>query len=398
VRSRAATGLAAALAAMIALALPPAAQPAGSGDGGVVLRQVGVFDNPTYVAQPPGNRRLLFVTEQAGLVRVIHRGRTRARPFLDLRGRTTCGAVGSDTCGERGLLSIAFPPDYAKSRRFYVYYTARDGAIQVDEYRRARRDPTLALPSSRRSVLTIPHSRFPNHNGGQLQFHGHELLLGTGDGGGGGDTLGNAENTDSLLGKLLRIYPRPTRSGRPYGIPRSNPFVGKPGRDEIFSYGLRNPYRFSIEEMGRGPDRILIGDVGQNRFEEIDYATLPGALGANFGWNAFEGFEPYVGGSPDPGGTTFPILAYGRDRGCAVNGGYVVRDRSLPTLFGRYLYADFCAGELRSFIPALAGARDDKPVGPTLTSVSSFGQTPDGQLYVASLDGGVYRIAAATAP
>jgi glucose/arabinose dehydrogenase len=247
-------------------------------------------------------------------------------------------------------------------------------------------------------VLTIPHSRFPNHNGGQLQFHGRELLLGTGDGGGGGDTLGNAQNTDSLLGKLLRIYPRPTRSGRPYGIPRSNPFVGKPGRDEIFSYGLRNPYRFSIEEMGRGPDRILIGDVGQNRFEEIDYATLPGALGANFGWNAFEGFEPYVGGSPDPGGTTFPILAYGRDRGCAVNGGYVVRDRSLPTLFGRYLYADYCAGQLRSFIPALAGARDDKPVGPALTSVSSFGQTPDGRLYVASLDGGVYRIAPATAP
>jgi len=397
VRSRAATGLAAA-AATIALALPAAAQPAGSGDGGVVLRQVGVFDNPTYVAQPPGNRRLLFVTEQAGLVRVIRRGRTLARPFLDLRGRVTCGAAGSDTCGERGLLSIAFPPDYGKSRRFYVYYTALDGAIQVDEYRRARRDPTLALPSSRRSVLTIPHSRFPNHNGGQLQFHGRELLLGTGDGGGGGDTLGNAQNTDSLLGKLLRIYPRPTRSGRPYGIPRSNPFVGKPGRDEIFSYGLRNPYRFSIEEMGRGPDRILIGDVGQNRFEEIDYATLPGALGANFGWNAFEGFEPYVGGSPDPGGTTFPILAYGRDRGCAVNGGYVVRDRSLPTLFGRYLYADYCAGQLRSFIPALAGARDDKPVGPALTSVSSFGQTPDGHLYVASLDGGVYRIAPATAP
>jgi len=185
VRPRAATGLAAA-AATIALALPAAAQPAGSGDGGVVLRQVGVFDNPTFVAQPPGNRRLLFVTEQAGLVRVIRRGRTLARPFLDLRGRVTCGAAGSDTCGERGLLSIAFPPDYGKSRRFYVYYTALDGAIQVDEYRRARRDPTLALPSSRRSVLTIPHSRFPNHNGGQLQFHGRELLLGTGDGGGTG--------------------------------------------------------------------------------------------------------------------------------------------------------------------------------------------------------------------
>ncbi len=188
---RAASGLAAALAALAALlaAAPPApAQPVGSGVGGVVLRQVGAFDNPTYVAQPPGNRRLLFVTEQAGMVRVIHRGRTLARPFLDLRGRTTCGAAGSDTCGERGLLSIAFPPDYARSRRFYVYYTALDGAIQVDEYRRARRDPTLALPASRRSVLTIPHSRFPNHNGGQLQFHGRELLLGTGDGGGGGDT------------------------------------------------------------------------------------------------------------------------------------------------------------------------------------------------------------------
>ena len=385
--------LAAALAGTALAAAPALGQPIGSGEGGVVFRQLGEFDHPDYVASPPGLPRLLFVVEQPGRVRVLRRGNLLARPFLDISDRVSFDG------GERGLLSIAFPPDYASSGRFYVYYNDRAGDVQIDQYRRS--SETFASPASRRSVLAIAHPNFANHDGGQLQFHGRELLIGTGDGGSGGDPPNNAQNRDALLGKLLRIIPTPTAAA-PYTVPGSNPFVGLPGRDEIFSYGLRNPWRFSIQEVRRGPDRIVIGDVGQNRYEEIDYETLPSALGANFGWDAWEGFASYVpgcaqgcpnAGTADPGGTSFPILAYSHDEGCAVTGGYVVRSQALRTLYRRYVYADYCAGEIRSFVPRLDGAVDDRPLGLSLTAVSSFGQTPDDRLFVCSLDGPVYRIA-----
>ena len=250
-------------------------------------------------------------------------------------------------------------------------------------------------------MITIPHPTFANHDGGQLQFHGSELFIGTGDGGFGGDPPNNAQNTEVLLGKLLRIDPRKTRSGRPYGVPRSNPFVGGAGRDEIFSYGLRNPYRFSIQNLKAKPDRVAIGDVGQSRFEEVDYLPLPDARGANFGWDAWEGFALYDcpgltclnDGTPDPGGTTKPIFAYGRDRGCAITGGYVVRDPALPSLRGRYLYGDYCEGDLHSFLPGLAGARDDRSTGLHVNSLSCFGEAPGARLFACSLDGPVYRVA-----
>ena len=253
-------------------------------------------------------------------------------------------------------------------------------------------------------MITIPHPINANHNGGQLQFHGKDLFIGTGDGGSGGDPPNNAQNTDVLLGKLLRIDPRRTRAGRPYGVPRSNPFVGRPGRDEIFSYGLRNPYRFSIQVLpGTRPDRLAIGDVGQSRYEEVDYLSLPEARGANFGWDAWEGFQLYDcggltclnDGTPDPGGTTKPIFAYDHSQGCAITGGYVVRDRALPSLRGRYLYGDYCRGELRSFIPTVTGARGDAPLGLHVDALSCFGEAPDGRVFACSLDGGVYRIAPA---
>ena len=364
----------------------------------MTLNRIGTFEEPVHVAGAPGFRRLLFVVERAGTVRVLDRGQTLPRPFLDITDLTTCAG----SCdNEEGLLSIAFPPDYENSRRFYVYYTDTEGDIRVDEFLRSRANSALAVPTSRRPLLAIPHPQFANHNGGQLQFQGALLYFGTGDGGSGGDPPNNAQNTGSLLGKLLRIDPRPSGGGRPYRVPRSNPFVGEPGRDEIFSYGLRNPYRFSIQSLRRAPDRILIGDVGQGRFEEIDYETIPVANGANFGWDAWEGLASYDcgarcrnGDTPDPGGTEFPILAYGREGGnCAVTGGYVVRDRSLTSLFRRYLYVDYCGGELRSFIPRLAGAADDKPLGVSLEQGSSFGETPDGRLFAASLTGPVYRVA-----
>ncbi len=385
-------------AGLALLAIPAAAAargPIGDGAGGARLNRVGSFDQPVYVAGARAYPKLLFVVERPGAIRVVRRGRTLARPFLDITGLVESEYV------ERGLLSVAFPPDYRASRRFYVYYTNHNGNLCVDEFLRSRHDPTRALASTRRRVITIPHPNFPNHNGGQLQFHGHELFIGTGDGGLGGDVLNNAQNTESLLGKLLRIDPRRSNSGRPYRVPASNPFVGRAGRDEVFSYGLRNPYRFSIEDVAGGPDRIVTGDVGQNRFEEVDYETLPGARGANFGWDAWEGFELYdcgdpacpLDGTPDPGGTSPPVLAYDHSRGCAVTGGYVVRDPALGSLLGRYLYADYCQGDLRSFVPRLGGATGDLALGLHVDHLSSFGETPSGRVYVCSLDGNVYRLA-----
>ena len=355
---------------------------------GVALKRIGAFDEPVYVAGAPGFPRLLFVVEQQGRVVALRNGRRLNRPFLDIRGLVGYG-------GERGLLSIAFPPGYKQSRRFYVYYTDARGDIRVDEFR--RRGPARGARGSRRPVIAIPHREFSNHNGGQLQFLGNLLYMGTGDGGGGGDPDNNAQNRESLLGKLLRIDPRP-RGGRPYTIPSSNPFVGRAGRGEIYSYGLRNPFRFSFDTVTARRPRIAIGDVGQSRFEEIDYTTVAAASGANFGWDAFEGFAPYTGdssGTPNPGGTTKPIFAYPHSRGgsCTIIGGYVVRDRRLPSLYKRYVYADLCEGKLRSLVPGLRRARGDRKLGLTVSTPSSFGEDTRGRLYVSSLEGPVYRLA-----
>jgi glucose/arabinose dehydrogenase len=383
---------AAALAGLALVASPAAAQPVGSGEGGVVLRRLGTFDQPDYVAAAPGFRQLLFVVERPGRIEVLRKGKLLARPFLDISDRVSLDQE------DKGLFSVAFPPDYLRSKRFYVYYTDLQGDPQIDEYRRSTE--ALASPDSRRAVLNIPYPTFLGHDGGQLQFHGRELLIGTGDGGTSRKPSNNAQNRDLLLGKLLRIVPRLSGGGKPYSIPRANPFVGGPGRDEIFSYGFRNPWRFSIEDVRKGPDRLLLADVGQTRQEEVDYTTLPAARGANFGWDAWEGFLPYNcgadcehGGTPDPGGTTKPIFAYDHSHGCSITGGYRVRDPSLATLYRRYVYADYCAGVLRSFIPRLGGAVDDRPLGPTVPAVSSFGQTANGRLFVTSLEGPVFRIA-----
>jgi hypothetical protein len=246
-------------------------------------------------------------------------------------------------------------------------------------------------------VIRIPHPVNANHNGGQMQFLGDLLYFGTGDGGSGGDPPNNAQNKEVLLGKLLRIDPRPS-GGRPYTVPASNPFVGKPGRDEIYSYGLRNPFRFSFDRVSGRQPRIAIGDVGQNRFEELDYTTVAAASGANFGWDAFEGFHAYEdenSGTPDPGGTTKPIFAYSHSRGggsCSIIGGYVVADRRLRSLYKRYVYADLCEGQIRSLVPHLRRAAHDHRVGLHVSSPTSFGEDDRHHLYVASLEGPVYRI------
>ena len=357
--------------------------------GPLALRQIGKFEHPVYIAGAPGYPKLLFVVEQEGEIAVLKSGRRVGTPFLDIRDR-----VGYDGA-ERGLLSVAFPPDYGTSGRFYVYYVDKGGSIRIDEYRRA--GATRADPTSRRSVITIPHPVNANHNGGQMQFLGEDLYFGTGDGGAAGDPPNNAQNKDSLLGKLLRIDPLPS-GGAPYSVPPSNPFVGALGRDEIYSYGLRNPFRFSFDLVTDPKQpRIAIGDVGQNKYEEIDYTTVAAARGANFGWDALEGFKPYEeedSGTPNPGGTTKPIFAYphSRDGSCSVIGGYVVADPTLPSLRGRYVYADYCEGQHRALTPHLRGATADHELGLTVPSPTSFGEDDAHHLYVASQDGPVYRL------
>jgi glucose/arabinose dehydrogenase len=388
------------VAVLLALTLPscgsakePEPSPtSGNGDAtasrGLALKRIGSFDHPVYVAGAPGSPKLLFVVEQPGRIVVLRGGHRLRRPFLDIRGK-----VGYDG-GERGLLSVAFPPDYANSGRFYVYYNDRAGNIRIDEMR--RRSPVRAAPNAGRKVIEIPHPVNANHNGGQLQFLGNLLYFATGDGGSGGDPPNNAQNKDVLLGKLLRIDPRRS-GGASYSIPPSNPFVGRPGRDEIYSYGLRNPFRFSFDTVTGGKPRIAIADVGQDEFEELDYTTVGAAAGANFGWDAFEGFSPYTGansGTPNPGGTTKPIFAYSHSRGssCTIIGGYVVGDPRLPSLHGRYLYADLCEGELRSLVPHLTRATGDRKLGLSIESPTSFGEDNAHRVYVSSLTGPVYRL------
>jgi hypothetical protein len=240
-------------------------------------------------------------------------------------------------------------------------------------------------------VLRIHHRKHDHHNGGQLQFGPDGLLyIGTGDGGSDGDRDGNAQSKTSLLGKILRIDPR-RRGGRPYRVPKGNPFVGQRGRDEILARGLRNPFRFSFDRDRR---RIAIGDVGEGSREEVDYETLRKLRRANFGWNAFEGsvrFEP--GGSPPPKRHDRPIHEYGHGGGnCSIIGGYVVRDKRLESLQGRYVYADFCVGEIRSLVPRAKGARRDRASGLALGLPSTFGEDGRGRIYVASLASGkVFR-------
>lgn len=360
--------------------------------GKPTLKQIGRFDSPTYVTAAPGYPKLLFVVEQPGRVAVLHGTRRLRHPFLDI-----AGLVGYDG-GERGLLSIAFPPDYPQSGRLYAYYTDNRGNIRIDEFHSS--SATRADPSSRRTVIEIRHPVNANHNGGQLQFLDDLLYFGTGDGGSGGDPPNNAQNKESLLGKLLRIDPRPS-DGRPYSVPDDNPFVGKPGRDEIYSYGLRNPFRFSFDTVSAARPRIAIADVGQNRFEELDYTAVADARGANFGWDALEGFRPYEeesSGTPDPGQTTKPIMAYShrRDGGsCSIIGGYVAGRGGPSGLRGRYVYTDFCSGKLRSLSPHLRGASGDRPLGIEVPSPTSFGEDARGRLYICTQEGAVYRLVSA---
>jgi glucose/arabinose dehydrogenase len=349
----------------------------------VRLKRIGTFDSPLYVTSPPGDTKRLFVVGQNGRIWVLINGKRARRPFLDISDLIVSG-------GEQGLLSMAFAPDYARSGRFYVDYTDRNGNTRVQELRRSRRSPNRANRSSRRQLLFVDQP-FSNHNGGLVLFGPDKLLyIGMGDGGDAGDPFNNAQRSDTLLGKILRIDPR--RSGsRAFRVPRSNPFVNRAGRDEIYAWGLRNPWRFSFD---RKTGDLYIGDVGQNRLEEIDFAARGKALGKNYGWSCFEGTRRYDGSRNCPGAVE-PAHEYGRPSGeCSVTGGVVVRDPGLPALAGRYLYGDFCRGQVRSVRISGGRATGDGSLGLTVPQLSSFGEDARGRVYLTSLNGPVYRLVA----
>jgi glucose/arabinose dehydrogenase len=361
-------------------AAPSATAPAQA--AAVHLVRVGTFDSPTYVTAPPHDTRRLMVVQQGGKIRVLRGGKLLARAFLDLTSRVVSG-------GEQGLLSMAFARDYAKSRRFWVYFTNRRGYEEIDEFRATSRDRADASTAKTTLVQADTES---NHNGGQLELgpDGY-LYAGLGDGGGANDqhgARGNGQDLGTILGKIIRIAPKP---GGGYSIPKSNPFVGTSGaRGEIYSYGLRNPWRFSFD---RRTADIVIADVGQNQIEEIDFRRRGTARGVNFGWRPWEGRRKNFN-EPAPG-AVFPQLTKSHSDGwCSITGGYVVRDRSLRGLYGRYVYGDYCKGQLRSVKLSQARASGDRALGVrTVSSLSSFGEDARGRVYAASLEGPVYRLA-----
>jgi glucose/arabinose dehydrogenase len=352
--------------------------------GGVKLTRIGRFDQPVYLTAPRGDTHRLFVVEKTGRIRIVKNGRTLSQPFLSLAGRVSNG-------DEQGLLSMAFAPDYASSGLFYVDYTDRAGDSHVVEYHvSSNRD--VADAGSARQVLFQPQPE-SNHNGGLLLFGPDKLLyMGFGDGGAADDVgyghnsrIGNGQDLGTWLGKILRIDPRAS-GGRPYTVPRSNPFVGRSGaRPEIYAYGLRNPWRFAFDGTN-----MVIGDVGQNRQEEVDFAPRGSARGANYGWRVWEGRLHHASGTARR--AKFPVVVYDHTEGrCSITGGYVVRDPRLAALRGRYVFGDFCGGKLES-VRLHTGRAHAHALHLTVPLLSSFGVDARNRVYALSLNGPVYRL------
>ncbi|HEY7460746.1 MAG TPA: PQQ-dependent sugar dehydrogenase [Gemmatimonadota bacterium] len=364
---------------------PPPPSPPPPGAAPALREVVSGLSAPLYLTSPPGDSRL-FVVEQGGRIKIIRNGQVLATPFLD---------VGSDisTGGERGLLSLAFHPDYASNGRFFIYFTAGNGDLRVVEYR-VSADPDRAVPNAVRTILSVDHRR-SNHNGGLLLFGpDRKLYAGLGDGGGAGDPDENGQDRSVLLGKLLRLD---VDAGVPYAIPPGNPFAGQAGaRGEIWAFGLRNPWRYSFD---RQTGDLYIADVGQGQFEEVNAAPgNPGGL--NYGWDLMEGlhcFEPSSG--CDRSGLTLPVLEYSHADGCSVTGGYVYRGSAVPSLSGTYFYSDFCTGFVRSFRLA-GGTATDQRSWPDLeadlgaANVTSFGEDSGGELYIVTSGGRIFEFVA----
>jgi len=350
------------------------------------------FKQPVHLAAPPGASDRLFIVEQAGTIRIIKAGKTVPTPFLDIRDRVRSG-------GERGLLSIAFHPAYAANRRFFVYYTDRQGDLVISEFLTTPNDPDQADAFTERRFLAIEHRKYGNHNGGQLAFGPDRFLyIGTGDGGSGGDPDNNAQNLGVLLGKLLRIDVDKPGGGKLYGIPPSNPFLKKKAAPEIWAYGLRNPWRFSFD---RGTGDLYVGDVGQNEWEEVNVQPASSPGGENYGWRYMEGSHCYDPPTGCPSrGLTLPVFEYPTPRHAAITGGYVYRGCRMPDLRGTYFYSDYLKGFIGTFVMDKGRATQPRDVTPELTprsfgskhQVSSFGEDNQGELYLVEHGGQIYRL------
>jgi glucose/arabinose dehydrogenase len=331
------------------------------------------LDQPVYVTQPDDGSGRLFIVEQPGRIKIVG----QETPFLDIADLVGC-------CGERGLLSVAFHPDYRDNGYLYVNYTDKEGDTRIVRYTAAADDPNRADPATAQTLLTLEQPA-SNHNGG-LNLFGPDgyLYIGLGDGGGGNGQNGQA--LDTLLGKLLRIDVDRTEGELPYAIPPDNPFVGQADvRPEIFAYGLRNPWRFSFD---RQTGDLWIGDVGAGTYEEVDLIPA-GTSGQNFGWDDMEGDDCRA---DDCSSFVAPVGGYSHDIGCVVTGGYVYRGAALPALTGVYLYADYCGGQVWGAVPDGSGGLTLGGPIETGMRISSFGEDVAGELYLVDLSGAVYRI------
>ncbi|HET6579051.1 MAG TPA: PQQ-dependent sugar dehydrogenase [Gemmatimonadales bacterium] len=338
---------------------------------------------PLALTAPPGDSRL-FIVEKGGAVRVVREGVLLPTPFLDLGGRVSTG-------GEQGLLDLAFDPAYATNGRFIVHYTDVNGNTTVSAFRVSPGDPDQADPASE-TVLLTAEQPFDNHNGGRILFGPDGMLyIGLGDGGSGGDPGGRGQSLVELLGDILRVD---VTGGTSYTIPPDNPFAGRTdARPELWSVGLRNPWRFDFDPA---TGDLYVADVGQNAWEEVDVATVAqgAGRGANFGWNVMEGTHCYAAATCDTTGLVLPVLEYSHAEGCSISGGYVYRGAAIPGLQGHYFYADYCSGWVRSF-RFQDGQATDPRQWPTLApggGIPGFGRDASGELYVLSVEGRVFRI------
>ena len=315
---------------------------------------------PVFVTQAPGEPNRFYVVEQAGMIRVVEKGRIRGAPFLDIRSRVVAG-------GEQGLLGLAFPKNYAKSRTFYVNYTAQgSGATVIDRYRvRAGR----AVPATRQQLLTVPQP-YANHNGGHLAFGPDgKLWVGLGDGGAGGDPENRAQDRSSLLGKMFRL-----------DVTKRSP------SPELVAVGLRNPWRYAFD---RRTGDLWIGDVGQNQVEEVDVWRQPLGDLVNFGWDVYEGRQRFEDKSLGPGRLIQPVAQYTHDSGCSITGGYAYRGTAVAALRNRYIYGDYCSGTIWS-IPLSGGEPRVEPI--RVEGLVSFGEDLKGELYAVAHGGTIYRL------
>jgi glucose/arabinose dehydrogenase len=367
--------------ACAALACAAAAAGAAAGQPQVELQPVvaGLHDPVCLTNAGDGSGRV-FVCEQNGRVRVVTSGVLQPVPFLDIAARSSC-------CGERGLLSVAFPPGFASSGRFYVNYTDNSGDTVVSRFR-VGADPRTADPDSEEVILRIDQP-FSNHNGGQIAFgpDGY-LYVGMGDGGSGGDPGNRAQNPADLLGKMLRID---VESGaEPYAVPADNPFAARAGyRPEIWALGLRNPWRFSFDRL---TGDLWIGDVGQGSWEEIDFQAASSGGGENYGWRIMEGAHCYNPASCSAAGLALPVTEYDHSQGCSVTGGHVYRGAAFPRLLGRYFFADLCSGTMWT-LRRDGGAWATEVALDTPHGITAFGEDEQGELYLADYsDGAIYRV------